>query len=321
MKYTRRGDIEKVFESLVSILKIFTFIAVILVLAGIETNKLKIGTCYSSALENERVKRRFLDWLEVTSKRIKALRCIKQYYKKEKKQRISYKEADKISREFIKDMIALVNSKYPDNGFYDEEREVVLASEYCNREAAAKRYSGLAMSNGTTQILYAYFELWNTDGDVPKDMKEDLMSNVLLHETAHHIFCMFTGMHFPNRKLRFVSYIDECFADLMCYKIMGKTRREAADIMRYKYDKVMRATDNDECTKSHPSNNFRIKTLEKGVFGEETVRDIADYINESKGAGYISDELVKEVCENIRIYGETHPELELAFSLKNDNAA
>ena len=319
------------FGVLKSILKVIVIIAVIVVPWYIESNKLKVGTCFSSASEDERVKRHIIDWGEIFIGRIKALRCIKHYYKKEKKGRIrlgkinlwgiSLWRADKISREFIRDMIDLVNSKYPDNGFFSSERKVVLVSSSGKRKSAIKDYNGRAMTNGTTQISYAYFEFWNCSKDIPKDLREDLLANVLLHEAGHHIFRLFAGVNIPNRKLTFVSYIDECFADLACYKMMGKTGREAADIMRYKYDKILGATDNDKNTKSHPSNNYRIKSLEKGVFGEETVRDIADYINENKGTDYISDALVREIFENISAYSKEHPEIDLFFDLNREDVA
>jgi hypothetical protein len=316
---------------LVGFIKWVVIIAVILVIWSIEGNKLKLGTCYSSASEDERVKRRFFDVFEIFIRRLNALCCIKQYYKKEKKGRIvfgkvklrwiSFLKADKISREFIRDMIDLVNSKYPDNGFFSSDRKVVLVSSSFIRKDAVKDYNGRAMTNGTTQITYAYFELWNSGNDIPKDIKEDLMANVLLHEAGHHVFRLFTGVHISNSKLRFISYINECFADLACYKMMGKTGREAADIMRYKYDKLLGATDNDKCTSSHPSNNYRIKFLEKGVFGEKTIRDIADYINENEGPGYISDALVREISEIISAFRKEHPELDFFFGLKREDVA
>ena len=299
-----------------SFLQALATIGIILLFGYIENNKLKVGTCYSSASGDGCVRRHIFDWLELNIGKYKALRCIRQYYREEKKIRIGYKEANRISCEFVSDVVNLVNSKYPHNGFYDLKREVVLTSRDGKRKIASKEYNGRAMTNGKTQISYAYFEFWNTEGNVPKDLKEDLLANVLLHEAGHHVFGLFTGMHIPNKKLRFVSYIDECFADLKCFWMMDKTGKEAADILRYKYDKVMRVKDNDECTKSHPSNNYRIQTLEKGVFSLETVREIADYINKTKGKGYITDSLVKEVSENIRTYCVEHPELELFFCLK-----
>ena len=295
------------FNAIVTWGKTLALIVIIIMPVYIESNKLKIGTCYSSALENERIKRRVIDWLEITIGRVKALCCIRQYYRQEKKIRLSYKEANQVSCEFVSEMIALVNSKYPNNGFYNSKRDIVLTSSVAKRKAASKEYNGRAMTNGTTQISYAYFELWKTNEEIPEDIKEDLLINVLLHEAGHHVFRLFTGMHIPNNKIRFVSYIDECFADLKCYSMMDKTSKEAADIMRYKYEKVICAKDNDKCTKSHPSNNFRIKTLEKGVFITETVRAIAEYINETKGKGYILEELIEEVSGHINAYSQRHP--------------
>ena len=306
------------FNAIVAWCKTLALIVIIILPVYIESNKKEIGHCYSSALENERIKRRVIDWLEITIGRVKALRCIRQYYRQEKKFRLSYKEANQVSCEFVSEMIALVNSKYPNNGFYNSKRDIVLTSSVAKRKAASKEYNGRAMTNGTTQISYAYFELWNTNEEIPEDIKEDLLANVFLHEAGHHVFRLFTGMHIPNNKIRFVSYIDECFADLKCYSMMDKTSKEAAVIMRYKYEKVICAKDNDKCTKSHPSNNFRIKTSEKGVFITETVRAIAEYINETKGKGYIPEELIEEVFGHINAYSQRHPETDLFFCLRYD---
>ena len=64
------------FNAIVTWGKTLALIVIIIMPVYIESNKLKIGTCYSSALENERIKRRVIDWLEITIGRVKALCCI-----------------------------------------------------------------------------------------------------------------------------------------------------------------------------------------------------------------------------------------------------
>ena len=97
---------------------------------------------------------------------------------------------------------------------------------------------------------------------------------------------------------------------------MNKTPEEAADILRFKYNRVMEVKNNHRWSQTHPSNMYRIYSLKKGVFGD-TLQDIADYINEIKGKDYIKREMVVETAARIHSY-ETNNDMKLGMRLRCD---
>ena len=306
------------------LLNTITTIVTVVIIVGvvihryITANPIKPGKAFSSGIEQERVTASIWDRIQIKNGKKRALKCIKQYVKQKEERHISVNEAKELSEKFIKDIITMVNARFPDNGFYDTEREVVLTSSSSNRKNAIKDYNGLAWTCGVTEISYAYFEAWMDKNTGNSNFVEKLIANVLFHEAGHHTFRLFTGLHITRRnKIMYYSYIDECFADLYCFKTMGMGREEASKFMENKYKNVMKTKNNYKYSHSHPSNTYRIENLARGIFAEESLKDIAYYINAIKGREIISTETVKEVVNEIISFHKSHPYLGAWFTLSD----
>jgi hypothetical protein len=55
--------------------------------------------------------------------------------------------------------------------------------------------------------------------------------------------------------------------------------------------------------------------LEYGKFDQRLIKMIADYINTIKGREYIREKEIKEVTEQIEVFMQKHPDIEVQFSL------
>ncbi len=309
----------KVMSVIETILKI---VAVVLGLGGLvwlihytyARTRIKVGTGISTLLPSERINLDIMENIYIKNNQRHAWKHVNRYYKKKFGKRISTEDACRITEDFIQETVAKINEKYPQAELCPDN--IFLYSDCPNYKDASKSYNGQSYDCGVTGLSFAYYILVQISNEYDRNMNEDILANVLFHEYAHHIFRLYSGLRFPiNRKKLFINYIDECFADLMCFKLMNKMPKEAAEILRYKYESVYHSKNMYSASNTHPSNHFRIKVLEYGKFDQRLIKMIADYINTIKGREYIREKEIKEVTEQIEVFMQKHPDIEVQFSL------
>ncbi len=245
----------------------------------------------------------FIVKMDINRENRKARRC----YKKEHAG--SVRDFDKFPAQ-LKQMIEDEYDIIP--GYLDSHICPIITSATRNPNKKKKIYNAASYMSGETTITYSYYQLFDSS---PSAMDKRAVVRTYMHECGHHDFRLNTmTLNVCGRMRRFISYVDECYADVRAYKVLKQDANEAADefwydAMRYFIDRKKP----DKYGSTHPSLNFRTLIIRKGKFNRDTIREIAEYINKNKKFNKITESDIRFVIEKIEEFEKNHPDIQVFY--------
>ena len=286
---------------------IFLIAAFLLFLeGGIKRNQIPFGICISTC--TQRIKTPLIGVFDKWLSGRRTLKYIRAY-NRSCGIKLTRKQAKAEEEAFIKEHLDRIKDRCPEARRYME----MLPSAYIKgvgltKKAAARVYNASSYDNGETSLNYAYYEMLKKNAD--DKMSQDIFDEVYLHELSHHILRLYSGLRpFKKPSLQmFMNHVNECFADLNSFRIMGCNTEDAAKIYKEKVINLQKTKNMYEMTETHPSFAFRLKMIEKGVFNEETIREIAKQINFVKKKETIKEADVVYVLNEIEKFRKLHPD-------------